>query len=119
MQQGALPGRGGFIASAATDKGFALWTPSGGHVGDFGQQQPWDWEDSNTWKSSVDVDPVPVTTMLQTLTQAQTKQPAHMHDAFASLLLRNESSESIDDACVYSSGDEMLPECFKEQSDDD
>ena len=119
MHQGASPGKG-FIASASADKGFALWSPNGCHVGDFGQQQPWDWEDSKTWKSSVGVDVAtePILARKQMpVAQQQTVQPAEILDAVSGLLQRGEISDASTDECVYSSGDEMLPECFKEQSD--
>ena len=115
MQQGAVPGKG-FIASASTDKGFALWTPAGAHVGDFGQQQPWDWEDSKTWKNSSDASPVsqPIhTEKLIPVQQQPSVQAFQIHDAVSDLLLREGSDASLDE-CVYSSGDEMLPDCFTE-----
>ena len=116
MQQGAVPGKG-FVASASADKGFALWNLTGACVGDFGQQQPWDWEDSNTWKNSSDASPV-----LQSIhaeksmpvQQQHSVQDVQIHDAVSDLLLHEQSDASLDD-CVYSSGDEMLPDCFTEQ----
>ena len=121
MQQGASPGKG-FVASASIDKGFALWSPTGCHVGEFGQQQSWDWKDSKTWKSIVGVN-VATEPMLarkqMPVVQQQTLQPAEILDAVSDLLQRDDSSDATADECVYSSGDEMLPECFKEQSDDD
>ena len=115
MQQGAVPGKG-FIASASCDKGFALWTPAGGRVGDYGQQLPWDWEDSKTWKNSSSAGMVsqPIHAEKPTpVSQQQSVQPVQTHDAVLDLLLREESDASLDE-CVYSSGDEMLPDCFTE-----
>ncbi|KAL3142584.1 hypothetical protein ABBQ38_002902 [Trebouxia sp. C0009 RCD-2024] len=117
MQQGTVPGKG-FIASASTDKGFAVWSPSGAHVGDFGQQQPWDWEDSQTWKDSsgASTATLPVHRDAEkpvAIPQLQSLQPVQTHDLMSGLLLRQGSDPSLDD-CVYSSGDEMLPDCFTE-----
>lgn len=115
MQQGAVPGKG-FIASASTDKGFALWSPTGARVGDFGQQQPWDWEDSKTWKNSSDASLVSHLVPAEKPTpvlQQQSVPSAQIHDAVSDLLLREGSDSSLDE-CVYSSGDEMLPDCFTE-----
>lgn len=115
MQQGTVPGKG-FIASASTDKGFAVWSPSGAHVGDFGQQQPWDWEDNNTWKdsSAAGTAMLPIHQDAEkpvALPQLQSLQPVPTHDPVSGLLLRQGSDPSPDD-CVYSSGDEVLPDCF-------
>lgn len=115
MQQGAIPGKG-FVASASTDKGFALWTPTGARVGDFGQQQPWDWEDSKTWKNSSDANPVSQPIQAEKpmpVQQQQSVQAMQINDAVSDLLLHEGSDASLDE-CLYSSGDEMLPDCFTE-----
>ena len=115
MQQGAAPGKG-FIASASADKGFAVWSPIGAHVGDFGQQQPWDWEDSITWKdkSGASIALVPVhEEKVVVVPELQSLQPVQMNDPVSDLLMREGSRTSLDD-CAYSSGDEMLPDCFTE-----
>lgn len=113
MQQGGTPGKG-FIASASSDKGFAVWSPSGAHVGEFGQQQPWDWEDSKTWKHSSSVSTVPLPFHAEKAVPVlQSQQPVQTCDPVSDLLLRQGSATSLDD-CAYSSGDEMLPDCFTE-----
>ena len=85
-------------------------------MGDFGQQQPWDWEDSKSWKNSSDASPVLQPSHAEKplpVQQQQSMQAVQMHDAVSDLLLHEGSDASLDE-CVYSSGDEMLPDCFTE-----
>ena len=118
MQHGAWPGNG-FVTSASSDRGLALWTPAGAHVGDFGQQQPWDFKDSTTWKSNVACPAVQTeqTEVHKPAVQQHRIQHADTCDAAVASLLC-EPSELSDVSSVYSSGDELLSECLKEPSTD-
>ena len=114
MQHGKIPGSG-FVTSASADRGLTLWSPLGAHVGNFGQQQPWDFEDTATWSSTACS--AVEATQLQAIPNAGApamQQPSRMFDTAVDALLSAESSELSDDGSVYSSGDEVLPECFKE-----
>ncbi len=119
MQHGALPGRG-FIMSASSDKGLALWSPAGAHVGNFGQSQQWDPDDTTTWKSTVacPASDTPPTERQIPAVQHEHVQPADLLDAAVRSLMC-ERSEASDVSSVYSSGDEELPECFKDPDADD
>ncbi len=122
MQQGPPPGKG-FITSASSDKGLTLWSPTGAHVGDFGQNQQWDFDDTATWRSSV-ASPVAALPVSQPGMQKAAVQNSHdavqqvdlLDAAMGSLLC--EASRHSDVSSVYSSGDEMLPECFVEPDTD-
>lgn len=95
------------IMSASADKRAAVWVPEPGTlVGDFGQQQLWDADNPNTWKDSSqtmratkDVEQH----LQQTCSSSGTKQ--------AVACLNGDVSEESD---AYSSGDDMLPDCFTE-----
>ena len=122
MQQGAPPGKG-FITSASSDKGLTMWSPTGVHVGDFGQAQQWDFDDNATWRSSV---ANPIVSLPSSQPGMQAAAVQHLEDAVqqADLLdaamgsLLCEASRHSDVSSVYSSGDEMLPECFVEPDTD-
>ena len=111
MQHGKTPGIG-FVTSASVDHGLTLWHPLGVHVGTFGQQQPWDFDDIATWKSS-SADPAPEATQEDAKTSA-VQQQSRVYETAVGALLASETSELSDDGSAYSSGDEVLPECFKE-----
>ena len=113
MQHGKTPGSG-FVTSASTDHGLTLWSPLGAHVGNFGQQQPWDFDDTGTWSSTA-CSAVEVSQGINTsAVEPAVQQPSRTFDTSVDALLSAESSELSDDGSVYSSGDEVLPECFKE-----
>ena len=113
MQHGKVPGNG-FVTSASTDHGLTLWSPSGAHVGSFGQQQPWDFEDTATWRSSAACAVVEPANAVANAKIPALQQRSRMFDTAVDALLSAGSSELSDDESVYSSGDEVLPECFKE-----
>ncbi|KAA6426925.1 MAG: hypothetical protein FRX49_03249 [Trebouxia sp. A1-2] len=122
MQHGPPPGKG-FITSASSDKGLALWSSTGAHVGDFGQNQQWDFDDTATWRSSVASPVVPLPSFQPAVQTAAVQhledvvQQADLLDAAVGSLLC-EASRHSDVSSVYSSGDEMLPECFVEPDAD-
>ncbi|KAL0019122.1 hypothetical protein WJX79_001934 [Trebouxia sp. C0005] len=122
MQHGPPPGKG-FITSASSDKGLALWSSTGAHVGDFGQNQQWDFDDTATWRSSVASPAVPLPSFQPAVQTAAVQhledvvQQADLLDAAVGSLLC-EASRHSDVSSVYSSGDEMLPECFVEPDAD-
>lgn len=99
------------IMSASADKHAALWIPEPGIlVGDFGQQVLWDADDPQTWRDGS-----------QHIVRATTDQEQHLQQSCkdSSKPSQGCSDEDDDDylsevSDVYSSGDEMLPQCFTE-----
>ena len=122
MQHGPPPGKG-FITSSSSDKGLTLWSPTGAHVGDFGQNQQWDFDDTATWRSSVASPVAALPSSQPGMQKAAVQHPqdvvqqADLLDAAMGSLLC-EASRHSDVSSVYSSGDETLPECFVEPDTD-
>lgn len=96
------------IMSASADKRAAVWVPEPGIlIGDFGQQQLWDADDPKTWKDSSQ-QPTQLSRehekQLQQSSRSSSKPTEDCCDGDVDIL--------SDDSDVYSSGDDMLPQCF-------
>lgn len=97
------------IMSASADKRAAVWIPEPGIlVGEFGQQQLWDCDDPKTWKDSSQA--ASASLDLEKHLQHSGNHSSKPLEGSAD----DDRSVGSDDGDVYSSGDEMLPDCFME-----
>ena len=104
------------IVSASSDKRAAVWIPEPGMlVGDFGQQHQWTVDDPVTWRNS--------SPNAAAGTGEQHLQPSCVSSgqvcAEQQPAACSEWDMLSDNSAEYSSGDEMLPGCFMEKSEDD
>ena len=98
------------LMSASADKRAAVWVPEPGIlIGDFGQQQLWDADDPKTWKDNSQQPTRASKEQLQQSCGSSSKQSEGCCDA--------DANSVSDDSDSYSSGDDMLPQCFTESPD--